>query len=431
MTQNTFKVIEMFSGIGSQAKALSILAKKHDLQLNIVNTCEWNIHAFIAYDIIHNENFTTEPVCEMPRLELIDTLSKKSISFNGVKPINRNQLISYDDTFLKLLLTSINNTKNLINVKETEGKDIPDNLDLLTYSFPCQDLSNVGSIHGYNKGIDRDSTTRSGLLWEIERILIEKKSISKSLPKFLLLENVAALNSKRHRTNFEEWQARLSSLGYYNHIYNLNSNDFGVPQNRQRLIMLSIWVGKNKTKIAKLEKFYNNNTIIHRQLKTSKSLKDILRLDYSNNVLFNEALLSQPNNTESRRKIWSENYVLYSKDKKLASKSQTITTKQDRNPNSGNIYFNYKGNKKSKFRYLTPRECFMLMGFEESDYEKIIKTDLHYKTDRKFFTRDILYKLAGNSIVVNVLEAVFENMLEINTILNQKKTSIRDKRLLQ
>ena len=95
---------------------------------------------------------------------------------------------------------------------------------------------------------------------------------------------------------------------------------------------------------------------------------------------------------------------------------QTITTKQDRHPNSGNIYFN-PNNTKSKYRFLTPRECFVLMGFDEKDYEKIINNNFNSRKNSLFFSRDKMYKLAGNSIVVNMLEAIFEQAMDLNNIL--------------
>ena len=94
----------------------------------------------------------------------------------------------------------------------------------------------------------------------------------------------------------------------------------------------------------------------------------------------------------------------------------TLTTKQDRHPNSGNIYFNV-GNGKSKFRYITPREAFMLMGFNESDFDRVNDAKLFGRGSTKFFTRDILLHLAGNSIVVNVLEQIFTQIINILKII--------------
>ena len=92
----------------------------------------------------------------------------------------------------------------------------------------------------------------------------------------------------------------------------------------------------------------------------------------------------------------------------------TVTTKQDRNPNSGLItYHNYARNK-AKWRYLTPRECFKLMGFDESDFEKVIFDNPQVTKNRKLYSTEKLIKLAGNSIVVDVLEAIFRQIIDIN-----------------
>ena len=122
------------------------------------------------------------------------------------------------------------------------GLLLPKEIDLMTYSFPCQDLSNVGSFHGYNKGIDRDSNSRSSLLWQVERILLEINSSENKLPKFLVLENVPSLMAPRHKNNFDEWKKILEELGYHNHVYRIMANNLGVPQTRHRLIMISTFV---------------------------------------------------------------------------------------------------------------------------------------------------------------------------------------------
>lgn len=105
----------------------------------------------------------------------------------------------------------------------------------------------------------------------------------------------------------------------------------------------------------------------------------------------------------------------------MTDHSATITTKQDRHPNSGNLYFDYPKNKLSKYRFLTPRECFLLMGFDENDYEKIIKNNLASRKGSLFFSRDKMYKLAGNSIVVNVLEQIFDTIVSLDELFFSNK----------
>ena len=98
---------------------------------------------------------------------------------------------------MKRIYTAIKRTNNLVNIKNVSGKDIPSNVDILTYSFPCQDLSNVGAFHGYNKGIDPRSGSRSSLLWQVGRILQEMKNMHKSLPQYLIMENLLAYCVKK------------------------------------------------------------------------------------------------------------------------------------------------------------------------------------------------------------------------------------------
>jgi len=417
------KVVEMFSGIGSQAKALSRISKAKGIEFNVLKTCEWNVHAFVAYNFIHNSNRVLGHIKKMTKLELIEALSQYSISFNGINEIPKNRLANYGEDILKIIYNSILRNNNLVDIKKVKGKDIPDDTDLLTYSFPCQDLSNVGSFHGYKHGIDRDKNTRSGLLWEVERILEEKRIENVRLPKFLLLENVTALVAQRHNTNFEEWKQKLKTLGYENRVFKLNSLDFGIPQNRNRLIMLSVYVDENELLRTQLKEYWNTHDLndkkyIQELPIIQKPLASFLKLNYKKNPYFSEALLSQPNNTKSRLKIWEQNSKIVDENYVYNEKVQTITTKQDRHPNSGNIYFDYELNTKSKFRFLTPRECFLLMGFDEKDYECLVKNNFVMPNKSWFFSRDVLYKLAGNSIVVDVLEQVFNQILDIDEMLN-------------
>lgn len=109
---------------------------------------------------------------------------------------------------------------------------------LMTYSFPCTDLS----LAGKRKGMQRDSGTSSSLLWEVERLLKE----CKELPQYLLMENVPQVISKDNIKLFGEWTSFLTQLGYKNQYKLLNAKDFGVPQNRERCFMVSILKSENK-----------------------------------------------------------------------------------------------------------------------------------------------------------------------------------------
>lgn len=276
-------------------------------------------------------------------------------------------------------------------------------------------MSNVGAFHGYNKGIDKESGSRSSLLWQVGRILSEMKHSRKKLPRYLLMENVPTLLSARHLTNFKMWIEELKELGYVSFHYELNASSFGLPQNRPRLLMISVYVGDDNNKRVLVEKYLNKQPEdIVDEYKKSKyyhkyQIKDMLRTDYREKKLFLEACECNPNDTVSRQKIWDENPQIVLENHKINPKFdciRTITTKQDRNPNSGNLYFDSKIEGRSKFRYLTPRECLLFMGFTDEDYENIIENNpKHHGTT--LFPRDKIIRMAGNSIPVKLLEGVF------------------------
>lgn len=119
--------------------------------------------------------------------------------------------------------------RNYGDISKIDWSVVPD-FDLFTYSSPCQDFSNAGLQRGAEEG----SGTRSSLLWECRRAIIAKR------PKYLLFENVAAVVSKKFMPLFQKWIAELDSYGYENFWQLMNAKDFGIPQNRKRLFMVSI-----------------------------------------------------------------------------------------------------------------------------------------------------------------------------------------------
>lgn len=427
-----FKVIETFSGIGSQAKALENIGIKHE----ILCTADWDINAIIAYDLIHKGKQDLKKYENLTKEEMIKKISKYTISINGKKPATEGSIKVMNEELLKRLLAAIERSKNLVSITDIKGKDLPNDVDLLTYSFPCQDLSLAGFWHGNKGGIDRNAHNRSGMLWEVERILKERVEEKLELPKFLLMENVSAILGERHKKNFDEWKAFLNKIGYYNKIYTLNASNFGIPQKRVRTYMISILTYNDIEKEEKIKEYFNKNNLENvnyvKSIIPSKNIKnledDILKLDYRKDKYREEANECQPNDTASRREIYEKNEILFKNNKVKNTVVSTVTTKQDRHPNSGIIdYFNGKPNK-SQYRYLTPRECFLLMGFEEKDYQKIIENNFENRKKEKFFTRDKLYKLAGNSIVVNVLEEIFKQMIYIeDNILEKNQINLFDK----
>lgn len=123
-------------------------------------------------------------------------------------------------------------TKNYGDITKIKGEDLPQ-IDIFTYSFPCQDLSVSGKGKGMQQG------TRSGLIFEVLRIMRELKEIDR-LPGLLIMENVTALLNKKHIDGFKQIKEELEELGYTNYVDKLNAKNYGVAQNRDRAFMISV-----------------------------------------------------------------------------------------------------------------------------------------------------------------------------------------------
>lgn len=181
----TIRLIELFAGYGSQAMAL----KRLGLPFEHHFVCEFDKYAIKSYNAVHGTNF--------PVLDIRD--------------------IHAED----------------LNITERDKYQY-----FMTYSFPCTDLSVAGQMRGMSKG----SGTRSGLLWEVERLL---KECGTELPQLLLMENVPQVHGANNIDDFAEWISFLDSLGYTSKWQDLNAKDFGVAQNRERTFMVS-WLGTRK-----------------------------------------------------------------------------------------------------------------------------------------------------------------------------------------
>lgn len=413
------KIIEAFSGVGSQVQALKNINITHKVEAII----EWEIGAMYAYDIMHNGKQDLTNYRHHTRESLIKHLSTYNISGDGKTPLTLRSLNAMSVPQLKAILCSIERNNNLVDISSTKAEQLPD-ADLLTYSFPCQDLSQSGYWHKNTGGIDRDANNRSTLLWQVERLLIEYKNIGKRLPSFLLMENVNNILGSQHIDNFLEWQNFLEDLGYVNQIYTLDARNFGVPQSRVRTYMISVLAPDTLDK-QEILNYFNINNLENIILDKSRisPIGNYLRLDYSNKKYRQEAIESTPVFTKSREKIYNSNVVL-AKDKNPINNSwaRTVTTKQDRHPNSGIIHYEKEilTNLNNKYRNLTPRECFLLMGFKEKQFELLLENNLEIGKDRKILPSSKLIKLAGNSIVVPVLEKIFEQIDEINEDILKK-----------
>ena len=176
------RLIELFAGYGSQAMAMRNIGADFE-HYRVV---EFDEPAIKSYNAVHGTNFPTMDICKV-HAEDLGIVDKDKYSY------------------------------------------------ILTYSFPCTDISVAGQMRGMAEG----SGTRSSLLWEVQRILEELK-VTNSLPDVLLMENVTAIHSEENRPHYERWQKYLETLGYSSYGQDLNASDYGVAQNRDRCFLVSL-----------------------------------------------------------------------------------------------------------------------------------------------------------------------------------------------
>lgn len=249
--------------------------------------------------------------------------------------------------------------------------------DVLIHGSPCQDFS----IAGHQKGADEGSETRSSLMWETLKI-IENFGVWK--PRIVVWENVKNVLSKHMRHNFQKYLERMEMLGYSSSYAVLDARDFGLPQKRQRVFTVSI-LGGPAFDFSKLEK------------KPMCPLKDFLEPTYKEAyIVKSPSMLKRIGQTDSK----SFSGVLRILDPEGAA--ECVTTKQDRCPNSGVI-----ATDDGRYRLLTEKECWLLQGFSDKDFEAAKAVTPH----KEGFKIGALYKQAGNSMPVPILEELFKILL--------------------
>ena len=345
------RLIELFAGIGSQAKALERIGADFEHY----RVCEFDKYAVTSYNAIHNTNFATSDITQLTAddLGIVDT-----------------------DKYCYIM----------------------------TYSFPCQDLS----LAGKQKGMAKGENTRSGLLWEVERLLNE----CKELPQVLLMENVTQVHGTSNVEHFAKWIEFLESKGYSNYWKDLNAKNFGIPQNRDRCFMVSL-LGDYR---------YEFPRELPLKLRLKDMLEDSVEEKYYlsertlNFFLFNKGSVQENCPTNTSSKFQDNNFVA----EPLALDEQngyirtdgtvgTLTTDGSSPKHNnrviepqvkvvGKINSSQEG---VKIRKLTPKECWRLMGFDDADFDKAARHNSNAQ----------LYKQAGNSIVVDVLAHIFTQML--------------------
>jgi DNA (cytosine-5)-methyltransferase 1 len=267
---------------------------------------------------------------------------------------------------------------NLGDVSKVDEKKFPE-CDLLTYSFPCQDISISGIQRGIRKG------TRSGLLYEVERIVEHNK------PKYLLMENVKRLVSEKHMGSFQEFIDKLESLGYGNSWRVLNGVDFGCPQNRERVFMVSV-LGESSESVR--EKLYSVDKVTMAEGRTNP-MRPYLEENVSESFFINPPYtVNTPKANSVCRLVARRDDIKYDQTRRIYSidgASPCLTTS-----GSPQIMLDDK-----RIRTLTAREGYRFMGVRDTDIDKILNnTNL---SDRSHIS------LAGNSICVPVMVAIFNN----------------------
>ena len=226
------RLISLFSGYDSQALALKYLG----VPFEHYKTCEWAVKSIQALKDLHFENDNTDYSKDYTKEQLTNYLYELGISANYNEPMKLDQVKRLPEEQQRTIFNNIKAAHNLVNIQQAKAKDleIVDTdiyIYILTYSFPCQDLS----LAGKGKGMS-DTSTRSGMLWEVERLLSE----CKEKPQILLMENVPMVHSVDNTNDFNKWQLRLEELGYKNYWQDLIATDYGIPQTRNRCFMVSI-----------------------------------------------------------------------------------------------------------------------------------------------------------------------------------------------
>lgn len=361
-------------------------------------------------------------------------LGKENVECVGISEIDKYALMSYEAIHGDL--------HNYGDITKINGKDLPE-IDILTWSFPCQDLSKAGQQKGLNN-------TRSGLGYEVIRI-VEEMEVK---PKVLLMENVPDLLSQKFTKGWHLMFNEIEKLGYSNYVEILNAKNYGVAQNRNRVFMVSILGDYTYTfpkpfKLQKRLKDYLETKVDEKYYLSDKQIEQIVNWKAYNkplenaksNTSMNSSMILIKEATKQGYSIAEDGDGVYinrphqKRDVVQKDKIQTIKTSvNDIGVVVENQLFDYMSSEKFKselgneivptiktknhlavavketgnylesglrIRKLTPLESWRLMGIDDEDF---------YKAKASGMSDSQLYKQAGNAIVVDVLYYLFKNM---------------------
>ena len=273
------------------------------------------------------------------------------------------------DPYASTAFTAIHNISEDLNgwdITKVNPNTLPD-FDVFTHGSPCTSFSMAGK----RDGADKNSGTQSSLIWYSVEIIKNKK------PKYVLWENVSDVLSNKHIHNFEEYINELANIGYNSYFKVLIATDFGIPQKRKRIYVVSI-----RNDIDKGDFYFplNNNDI-------KLSLKDVLEKDVDNKYYVSERCLNGIKNSEFVQKA---NQI-----QDIEKPCATILARDYKDPK---IVIDKKG-----YRKLSPLEYFRLMDESDENFYKIKEALIHKFYNGKDRADSQLYKIAGNSIVKRVL----------------------------
>lgn len=374
---NPVKFLSLFSGIGSPEKALKNLGVPYEL----VGFSEIDKYAVKSYCAVHD----------------------------------------------------VDESLNLGDITKIDEKALPKDIDLITYGFPCQDIS----LAGKQKGLFNEdgSQTRSGLFFEALRI------IEATQPKVAIAENVKNLVGKKFKAQFELVLSSLEQAGYNNYWQVLNAKDYGIPQNRERVFIVSIRKDIDNGLLEfpkgfplelRLKDMLDDEVDEKYYITTEQATKIVnwkAQQKPFERVLGEESV--SPCLTARGAGEYHSGMIIYSPENKETTNMQLIVKEATKKGyteavEGDSINFEQPNSKTRRgrvgkqvaqtlttstqqgavledlrIRKLTPKECWRLMGFEDSDFEKAEAVNSNTQ----------LYKQAGNSIVVSVIEAIFQQFL--------------------
>lgn len=477
MTENKEKnnycelsVIELCSGIGAQMKGID---NTYLFNANMIATADLDKEVVVSYAAIHCgltnemiENYEDYPSKE----EMVKQLTDKRLGYDFKKDVSYDweKLSRKKDKTkgIEKYWLADHISHNLGDMMQIESLPYS---DLLTYSTPCTDLSIAGKQEGLkwtchdcgceydpseldvdtrytcpNCGSHNIKSTRSGLLYEVERLLVKAKE-NNTLPKYLLMENVDALVSKKYIDSFKDWLIRLDNLGYNSYYQTINAKNTGIPQNRNRIFCISICKDIDtksfefpqpfdtgirlkdllETDNTVLEKYFLSDEVQKRlQITNPKFEKNVVGTTIGQNCtrLGNRDLVYQQDSVmgalvatdykQPKQILANSNEPIHIADlcnekfQRMHEQSRRVYSEDGIAPamhtcGGGNTEPKVERDNLRVVRKLTPKECHRLMGFDDIDYENCKAVGM---SDTQG------YKQSGNSIVTTCISLLIEHL---------------------